>query len=497
MITPSISSGIAQFAVQQSTQRTTAGSKALSACTGLLLLLQSDVAIARTTGSHQVARPTPSEISRSGPPEPLIAVISLSNQHIEVYGPAGSIDRSRISSGQPGHDTPPGVFSILQRNRFHRSNIYSNAPMPYMQRLTWSGIALHEGYVPNYRASHGCIRLPGSFARKLWGMGRIGMRVIVSPSQVAPVGFVHASLPVPRLSPSLMAKAPVRVAAAGDEAPTPRSQRLAPYEAAQERLAQATAMKSFTSKAVKPALETATDKSAEARRLSDALQASARILADAEDLVVIESEAMATVQTENAEALVRQRMRMAESGLAAVRDAHDKLKQSEAEASNAAFAAAAMARDAQMAAEAADEELRLARKAVSPLSVFISRKTGQIHIRQGFQEMYQGPVVIAEPDRALGTHVFTAMQQSQDGASLRWTAVSVPTNGGVSITRPGRGFPAPKSASTASEALDRIALPEEARELMSERVWPGASLIVSDFGLGETNQYTDFVILTR
>jgi hypothetical protein len=441
-----------------------------------------------------VAEPT-------GPPEPLIAIVSISDQHIEVFGPGGSVGRSRVSTGQSGHDTPTGVFSILQRNRYHRSNIYSNAPMPYMQRLTWSGIALHEGYVPNYRASHGCIRLPSSFAQSLWGIGRLGMRVIVSPAPIAPTGIAHARLPSPKLSPPLpQATALVRVAAAGaDEAPSAQNRRMSPYDAAQARLARAVGMKSTAEKAVKPALELAAAKSAESSRLSEALRASAGILADAEEQLELENFSMATVQTEAAEAAIRQRIHMAEAGVTAAREAHEKLKQAEVTASDAAFAAARAAREAQMASEAADEELSLARKAVSPISVFVSRKTGQVYVRQGFQELLEATVTVAEPDRPLGTHVFTAMQETNGGAGIRWVSISVPTNGGENAARRGRHEPTPtaKAASTAAEALDRIALPDEVHDLMSERLWPGASLIVSDFGLGETNQFTDFVILTR
>lgn len=469
-------------------------------CVGVAALLWSEPAVARSAGARQTPKPQSTAAEQSNPPEPLIAIVTLSNQHIEVFGSEGSVGRSRVSTGQAGHDTPTGVFSILQRNRFHRSNIYSNAPMPYMQRLTWSGIALHEGYVPNYRASHGCIRLPSAFAQTLWGIGRIGMRVIVTQSPTAPVAIEHARLPSPKPSSPSLTASRVRVAAAGAADPAPSLGRLlSPHEAAQARLANAVANKSVSERAIKPALETAAATAAEAHRLSDALKASALILAEAEEQLEVDNQSMATVQTEQAEEAIRQRIRLAETGATAAREAHEKLRQSEALASDAAFAAARAAREAQSAAEAATEELSLARKAIAPISVFISRKTGQIYVRQGFQELYEGPIAIAEPDRPLGTHVFTAMQERGAGASLGWVSVTVPTSGGEGAARRGRGEAASpeKPMSAATEALDRIALPDEVRDLMSERLWPGASLIVSDFGLGETNQHTDFVILTR
>lgn len=435
---------------------------------------------------------------RSDAPEPHIAIVSISDQHIEVFGANGRIARSRVSTGMRGKDTPTGVFSILQRNRYHRSNIYSNAPMPYMQRLTWSGIALHEGYVPNYRASHGCIRMPSGFASSLWKLGRIGMRVIVTPSTVRPVDFAHPRLPAPVATAPPRLSTVVKVATAADQLPAAAAEKaFSPFEAAQVRLARAIEAKAAAAKQVKPALENAELKSREAHQASAALRASAGILADAEEHLELEQLAMATVQTESAEAPIRTRIKFALSGVEAAREAHEKLKQIEATASAEAFAAARAARDAQIASDLAEEELRLARKAVSPITLFVSRKTGHVHVRQGSHALHEVPVSIAEPERPLGTHVYTAVEETGT-TGMRWVAVSVPTSGGESGSRNNaRQSHAEKEQSSASEALDRIELPRDVHRLMSERLWPGASIIVSDFGLGETNEGTDFVILTR
>jgi predicted nucleic acid-binding Zn-ribbon protein len=128
------------------------------------------------------------------PSSPLLIVVSIRRQKVHVYDMNGEIASSRISSGKPGHDTPMGVFSILERNVYHQSNIYSGASMPYQERITWSGIALHAGVVPGYRASHGCIRLPYSFARKLFGLTKIGNRVVVSYDDPEPMPFESAKL---------------------------------------------------------------------------------------------------------------------------------------------------------------------------------------------------------------------------------------------------------------------------------------------------------------
>lgn len=132
--------------------------------------------------------------------EPVQIIVSLPEQRLTVYQGDKPLVTSRVSSGQPGYSTPAGVFSILRKKRHHRSNIYSGAPMPFMQRLTWSGIALHQSNsVPNHAASHGCIRLPGGFAGQLFGFTQPGIHVVVANEKVVPVEIAHDNLfqPVP------------------------------------------------------------------------------------------------------------------------------------------------------------------------------------------------------------------------------------------------------------------------------------------------------------
>src|SRR5262247_4449938 len=124
----------------------------------------------------------------------LSVVISIDKQRLTLYSDGEPIAHSRVSTGVPGHPTPTGVFSIIQKDRWHRSNIYYNAPMYFMQRITWSGVAMHEGVVPNSPASHGCIRLPGAFARQMWGITRLGVRVIITHGEVTPVAISNERL---------------------------------------------------------------------------------------------------------------------------------------------------------------------------------------------------------------------------------------------------------------------------------------------------------------
>jgi lipoprotein-anchoring transpeptidase ErfK/SrfK len=110
----------------------------------------------------------------------VVMLVSLPMQEIHVYRGGVRIARASISSGKAGHDTPVGAFPILQKRKVHHSSIYDNAPMPFMQRLTWGGIALHAGRNPGYPASHGCIRLPREFAEKLFDVTDHGQVVVVA-----------------------------------------------------------------------------------------------------------------------------------------------------------------------------------------------------------------------------------------------------------------------------------------------------------------------------
>ncbi|MFN3618953.1 L,D-transpeptidase family protein [Sphingorhabdus sp.] len=118
---------------------------------------------------------------------PMKIVIVLDIQRIYVFQNDKLVGFSTISSGKKGKETPTGIFNILQKNVDHKSNLYSNAPMPYMQRLTWDGIALHGGYLPGYPASHGCIRLPHAFAKALYGVTQMNQEVVILQDTSTPV----------------------------------------------------------------------------------------------------------------------------------------------------------------------------------------------------------------------------------------------------------------------------------------------------------------------
>ena len=147
----------------------------------------------------------PSKDASTNPQAPLVIAVSIGHQHVKIYDARGLFAEAPVSTGMPGHPTPMGVFSVIQKHKLHHSNIYSGAPMPYMQRITWSGVAMHEGVLPGYPASHGCIRMPGAFAVKMWNWTKMGARVLVTPGEMKPAPFSHPLLITQKLAPQPMA----------------------------------------------------------------------------------------------------------------------------------------------------------------------------------------------------------------------------------------------------------------------------------------------------
>lgn len=481
------------------------------------------------------------EVATKAPTGPLLAVVSLGSQHVAIYSDDGLVARSRVSSGKRGLRTPTGVFSIIQRHRHHHSNIYSGASMPYMQRITWSGIAMHaSGSVPGYPASHGCIRLPYSFAKRLWGLTKMGTRVIVSPRDTKPFAISHAFLPKPKLYPapdaahhveqaaapettgavelaSLDGSANVALKTAGN---TPNREKaenatpamLNPIEYAALMKTQAVGEKLATEKAAKAALKTANTKAKTARGTVDEVKEAQAALGEArakvakhldDDLTEISdpdereaaSKAMADAETD---------LRYAHRDLA-----HARAR--EAVATPAAFDAVQAWKDAVAAKNAAKAKVKEASRRSKPVSVFISKKEGRVFIRQAWKEVYEAPVKIRDEERPLGTHAYMALGVEQDGSALKWTAVTMPERGKAKkkSRKRRRGKRAEKKVAepatpkrhppeTAAGALERIEMPEDVRRQISELIWTGASLIVSDNARShEMGEYTDFIVLTR
>jgi hypothetical protein len=250
---------------------------------------------AREASSRKERAAAPSTVSRPGG-APIMAIVSLRSQGITVYDTTRWIMRAPVSSGQSGRETPAGVFSVLQKDADHRSNLYDDAWMPHMHRLTWSGIALHGGPHPGHAASHGCVRLPYDFASRLFDVTKVGMRVIISPGDVAPVEIAHPALPQSKpVSADVAAARATEAADAARKADQAKRAADVAYWAAAQAAAPVSAAETLKQKA--EALLAAADREAAKAQAAEAKAAGA-----AEDAKAKATEAKLTVERANANA---------------------------------------------------------------------------------------------------------------------------------------------------------------------------------------------------
>jgi len=426
---------------------------------------------------------------------PVMAVVSLSRQRVTLYDADGWIMRAPVSSGRTGYETPAGVYSILQRKVEHFSNLYDDAEMPFMQRLTWSGIALHAGALPGYPASHGCVRMPRDFAERLFEVSRLGMRVIVMRDDIGPADISHPALFRPAAGDSA---GPSVVAYGPDRQPVvtyPNLRRIAAAKAAEadaasrrlEEARRAAAVKYREAAGANKSLRTAQGAKLRAefhvreidRRLASVTAPAA--LAELED-----AKAKALVKVDETQAAfeaVQIEVQPALDALAQVREA---------------------AQTALQAKTTAEEEAREAKRQTAPISVFISRATQRLYVRQALQPLFESEVTIAAPGERLGTYVFTALAYASDETDLRWNAASM-YDGAPSVPSHARahnqaGAPPAGTRQTdvsaAKAALDRISIPADALARISAIVSPGSALIISDEPLSrETGQATEFIVV--
>src|SRR5262249_24978957 len=162
---------------------------ATAALTALTAAPPADAAPRRAPSEHTTEGAAPGDGG-----ERIMGIVSIKSQKVTIYDANGGALRARVSSGTAGRETPAGVFSVVEKDKDHRSSLYDDAWMPHMLRITWNGLALHGGPLPGYAASHGCVRMPFGFAEKLFDKVRIGTRVIISPSDAEPVEFSHPAL---------------------------------------------------------------------------------------------------------------------------------------------------------------------------------------------------------------------------------------------------------------------------------------------------------------
>ncbi len=550
------------------------------------------------------------------PKGPVEIVVSIDQQKLHVYSDGQHIADTSVATGVPSLPTPLGIFDVIQKQVFHRSNIYSGAPMPFMQRITWSGVALHEGENIGHRASHGCIRMPHDFAVRLYQLTKLGARVIVAdaelkPSEIAdPHLFVHKVAPPPTppappvaavdaakqqpanddgkkadtaetpkpvtpvaaqpnetSSPVIIAE-PVKAVQTGDDAKTSAAE-ASKTDSSATASANETASPVVASDAAKSAV------SSDDAKPSDTAEASKAEVSKAESPETAapktETPKAETPKTEvsdnnspKAETSKSEAPKpdapfgeppvpSAASNAAATQQSNDSAKANDAPqapqpmpvaAQHTEQAAAVAPRPVtnMVAEHLVSENLRgtdanptlvvatssevvplpsakpaaavtSAVEKKTPISIFVSRKTQKIYVRQNFAPLFDAAIKVDNPEQPLGSHVFTALSYLADGSTFRWDVVSLPgvppkarqievkdRYGRVMrreqvVEKQSGPLPSPQ---TPAEALARLEIPQDVVDRISEMMVPGSSLIVSDQGLGEeTGEGTDFIVVSR
>lgn len=387
-------------------------------------------------------------------------IISKDSQSMAVYDGDQVIAETKVSTGKAGHRTPSGIFSILEKRKYHESNLYSNAPMPWMQRLTWSGIALHEGRVPNYPASHGCIRMPAEFAKSLFGMTETGAHVLVTDAPVVPVRVESANLFRPRKplpDGPLMTDVELRASSIDISKTTEVAMNVVPHNPARhldERPAK------------QPAVE-AEQHDTPPLRILITRRGNREILRDAQVLLQ-----ELGFDTGGADGFLGPLTRSAIDGFKRWKNISQKGAPVTPEFLETLYATAGEPRPA----------------------------AGQIMVRQNFEPLLEAAVGIEDPEIALGTHFFSADEVERRDETAVWTAVTLP-NRLSDATRRRLGITVLEDASApdaAIRALNRIAIPADIRDRIESMMSDGTSVTINDEGIGlETGKGTDFVTITR
>lgn len=377
-------------------------------------------------------------------------LVSKSDQSLSLYENGEIIATSKVSTGKAGHETPSGIFSILEKRKYHESNIYSAAPMPFMQRLTWSGIALHEGKVPNYPASHGCVRLPSKFAKSLFGDTRTGVHVIITDRPVSLRFVQHPALFVPRddaddgklllsdveLRPATFDAALGTVEVAVNE----KTQSLKPAAKAREP----------------SPLRILITRRGEREKVMDIQTVLTRLGFDAGSADGYTGEM--TISAING----FKRWKGLKTTGPLLTDA---------------FVAV-------LYASAGEDH----------------PPTGQIMVRQDFKPLFEAAIDIKDPEVALGTHFFEAVTVDRAAGTAEWNGVTLENHLpaaarkrlGITVTEAPGGF------DQLSAVLSRLEIPAEIRSRIEQELSSGSSITVSDISHQmETGAGTDFITVTK
>jgi len=377
---------------------------------------------------------------------PLQIIVSKDQQSLVVYDGDAVIATSPVSTGKAGHATPTGIFSILEKRRHHKSNIYSNAPMPFMQRLTWSGIALHgSNHVPDYPASHGCVRLPSAFAASLYKMTERGVHVLISDRQISPAEVKSALLfrPVPVNIQPPLSDVPLR-----------------------------------------PAISQAGDTPVEvAMREPNGGAGTSRSMEEPIRILITRSDA-------------RDTMREVQTSLEFLGYAPGSIDGHAGTATIAALRAfqtgEGLESDGKLTPELTDKLLRKAGRTPP--------QNGKILVRQGFKPLFEAGLTIDKPEEALGTHFLQFRHNEEEGAEGKWFGVSLENHLPASMKkRLGISIEAdPFAYNGIQRTLARMTISDDVRKRVEGLLAEGSSLSIADTESGlETGQGTDFITVTR
>ena len=418
------------------------------------------------------------------PKGPMQIFISINQQKLHLYSNGAKVAETLVATGVPQHPTPLGAFSIIQKQLLHHSNIYSGAPMPYMERITWSGVALHEGVNLGHPASHGCIRMSHDFAVRLYAVSKLGAEVFITNAELAPQEFgdphlfVHKD-PTPPV-PVLAAASVTLPSALAQDSRTATDAAVVETVHDNAPAADASSPKDIAHDD-KPVAENATT--------SDTAH---------DDKPAAEHAAAADTATEVA------------AEASSVRVIGDPLLPAPAPkwpASEVPMPVRSATANPEAAPKPAPPIAAVTHVSKLPIAIFVSRKTGKIYVRQDFEPVFSAPITVEQPDQPLGTFVFTALEYLPDRSGFVWNVVSMP--GERAKPKPVGKFslrtrhddtavkdvdvPPPESP---AGALARIEIPQDAIDRISQMIVPGSSLILSDQGLGdETGEGTNFVVV--
>jgi peptidoglycan hydrolase-like protein with peptidoglycan-binding domain len=381
-------------------------------------------------------------------------IVSKDKQSLAVYDGTEVVATSKVSTGKPGHTTPSGIFSVLEKKKYHESNLYSAAPMPWMQRLTWSGIALHESNsVPRYPASHGCVRMPAAFAKELYKMTDLSIPVIISNAAVVPEPIDHPSLFRPNAPEPALLLSDVQ---------------LRPSIGSTDGEPVQLAMNTVSASLMPPTA------------------------APAENLEPIR---ILITRRAQRESIIDIQTFLNQLGFNAG-NPDGLLGPSTVQAINAfkALRPTAFKGDRTLTSDTLLREVYAAVGKGEP-------PNGVLMIRQDFKPVFEAPVTIENPQLALGTHFFTLHKVDRENGTADWLGLTLDNNL-PSQTMKRLGIKTQEGSiimgSPITNALSRIQIPDDTRRKVDMMLAAGSTMTISDTGLGpETGAGTDFITVTR